>query len=121
MLSTSLRAVVSQQLLRKSDGSGRVAVHEILINNSAGSAAIREGRISRLNQVIESGRKEGMMSLDGALLKLVRDKVINGDDAYLKAANKKQFEKMLAGLNPYAGASAKFSRSELRRRAGGGR
>jgi twitching motility protein PilT len=114
MISTSLRAVISQQLLRKADGSGRVAVHEILLVNTAARAAIREGRISRLNQVIASGSKEGMIGLDGALLALVEAKVVKADDAYLKAANKKQFEKMLAGLNPYR--SQKFSRAEMRRK-----
>jgi twitching motility protein PilT len=111
MLSTSLRAVVSQQLLRTSDESGRVAVHEVLLVNVAASAAIREGKIIQLNQVIESGSKAGMVSLDAGLLALVRAGKVKGEEAYLKATNKKAFEKLLAE-NPYM--SRKFSRSEMR-------
>ncbi len=114
MLSTSLRAVVSQQLLRKADGAGRVAVHEILIVNTPARAAIRDGRISKIKQVIESGGKVGMVSLDTALLELVKKRLVKADDAYLKASNKKQFERMLESANPYA--SAKYSRADLRGR-----
>ncbi|RMG14757.1 MAG: type IV pilus twitching motility protein PilT [Planctomycetota bacterium] len=113
MLSTSLRAVVSQQLLRKADGSGRVAVHEVLVVNTAARAAIREGRIARLNQVIASGKKQGMQSLDAALLAQVKAGVVAAEDAYLKASDKKQFERMLAGREPYR--SQRFQRAELRR------
>jgi twitching motility protein PilT len=95
MLSTSLRAVISQQLLRKADGSGRVAVRELLLNNAAASAAIREGQIAKLNQVIQTGMREGMVALDEALLALVKSGVVTGEDAYLKALDKKTFEQAL--------------------------
>jgi twitching motility protein PilT len=118
MLSTSLRAVVSQQLLRRSDDGGRVAVHEVLLVNVAAQAAIREGKIIQLNQVIESGSKVGMVSLDGGLLALVRGGVVKADEAYLKATNKKAFEELLA-KNPYT--SRKFSRSDIKAKRPKGR
>ena len=112
MLSSSLRAVVSQQLLRTSDGQGRVAAHEILITNSAAAAAIREGRIAKLNQVIEGGKKQGMVSLDAQLRSLVEDGTVAADEAYLKAVDKKGFESLLGkNANPYA--SRAFNRKEL--------
>ena len=101
MLSTSLRAVVSQQLLRTADGKGRVAVHEILINNAAAAGAIREGQIAKINQVVQGGRKEGMISFDQALMELVDQKVVTVEAAYLKAIDKKPFEALLGDKNPY--------------------
>lgn len=95
MLSTSLRAVVSQQLLRTADGNGRVAAHEILINNSAASAAIREGQIARLNQAIQTGKRDGMITMDDALMALLEAKTVTPRDAYLKAQDKKRFEPLL--------------------------
>ena len=95
MLSTSLRAVVSQQLLRTADGKGRIAVHEILLNNSAASGAIREGQIGKLNQVIQTGRRDGMVGLDETLLSLAVEKKITPEDAYSKASDKVLFERNL--------------------------
>jgi twitching motility protein PilT len=95
LLAGSLRAVVSQQLLRTADGKGRVAVHEILLRNAAASAAIREGHIAKLNQVIGSGRKIGMQSMDAALLKLVADKKVSVEDAFMKANDKSLFKSLL--------------------------
>ena len=102
MLSTSLRAVISQQLVRRADGKGRVAVHEVLVVNSAASAAIREGQVARLNQVIQTGRSQGMVLLDDALMARVKEKVIAPEEAYLKASDKRAFEPLL-GHNPYSG------------------
>ena len=101
MLSTSLRAVVSQQLLRTADGKGRVAVHEILLGSQAAAAAIREGQIAKLNQVITSGRRMGMIDFDTALLQKVEDGTVTAEAAYLKAIDKKPFEKLLGPDNPY--------------------
>jgi twitching motility protein PilT len=55
MLSTSLRGVISQQLLQKADGEGRVAAMEILINTSAAANLIRQGKLDQLETVMQSG------------------------------------------------------------------
>ena len=96
MLSTSLRAVISQQLLKRADRKGRVAVREVLINNAAAGAAIREGQIARINQVIQTGKREGMIGFDDALIDLVDRRVVAPEDAYLKATDKGTFERLLA-------------------------
>ncbi len=96
MLSTSLRGVISQQLLRRADGKGRVAVREVLVTNAAASAAIREGQIAKLNQVIQSGKRDGMQGLDEALLDLVRSGAVTADEALAKAADKAQFQRAAA-------------------------
>ncbi len=95
LLAGSLKAIISQQLLRTADGQGRVAVHEILLQNAAAGAAIREGHIAKLNQVIQSGRKMGMQSMDDALLRLVKDGVVEAEAAYMKANDKKMFKHLL--------------------------
>jgi pilus retraction protein PilT len=68
-LASVLRAVVCQQLLPKV-GGGRVAVREVLINTSAVANSIREGKISAIPNIIQTGRSEGMISMTGALKQL---------------------------------------------------
>ncbi len=92
MLSTSLRGVISQQLARRADGKGRLAALEILLNTPAAAHIIREGKTSQLSGVIERGGLLGMQSLDNALRHLLDAKLISGNEAYLKAVNKGEFE-----------------------------
>ena len=92
MLSTSLCGVVSQQLVRHADGHERLAAVEVMLNNTAVSNIIREGRPEQLQNVIQSSAMQGMQSLDNALRKLVDEKLITGSEAYKKALNKEQFE-----------------------------
>ena len=95
MLSTSLRAVISQQLLRTSDGKGRIAAHEILRANSAATAAIRQGQIAKLNQVISVGGREGMQTMDDCLARYIEEGKVTATQAYLKAIDKKRFAAMV--------------------------
>jgi twitching motility protein PilT len=92
MLSTSLRGVVSQQLLKRKDGSGRVAALEILINTSAVANLIRQGKLEQLENVIQSSAAEGMCTMDGSLKKLLDADVVSGHEAYLQAFDKSKFE-----------------------------
>ena len=96
MLSTSLRGVVSQQLAKKKDGSGRVAVLEILVNNSAVANLIRQGKLEQLGNVMQSGGASGMRTMDGALQALHEQKLISGEEAYFQAFDKSKFEKFKA-------------------------
>jgi twitching motility protein PilT len=92
MLSTSLVCVISQQLVRHADGKGRIAAVEILINNTAASNIIREGKPDQLENIIQSGALQGMQSQDKALQQLVDAKMISGSDAYRRARHKGHFE-----------------------------
>ena len=92
MLSTSLRGVISQQLVRRADGKGRLAALEILMNNAAAANIMREGKTNQLVGVIERGGLLGMQSLDTSLRKMVQAKFITGDEAYHKAVVKSDFE-----------------------------
>ncbi len=95
MLSTSLRAIVSQQLLKTSDGKGRVAAVEILINTSASSNILREGKSEQLQNIIQSGAAFGMQSMDSSLHNLVREQMIKPQLAFEAANDKGQFTQYL--------------------------
>lgn len=93
MLSDSLAGVVAQQLLKRADGTGRVAVQEILIGTGALTSIIREGKTSLITSLIQSGQSEGMQSMDGMLEKLVREGTVKAHDAMEKALDKETFAK----------------------------
>ena len=84
MLSESLRAVISQTLLKTRDGNGRVAAHEILISTPAVRNLIRENKIAQINSTLQNGQTHGMQTLDQSLQALVRQGVISPDVARSK-------------------------------------
>jgi twitching motility protein PilT len=95
MLSTSLKGVISQQLIRRSDVHGRVAVVEILINTPAVSNVIREGRTDQLQNILQSGTLQGMQSMDSALKKLMEAGMVSVQSAYDAAQVKSDFERYI--------------------------
>src|SRR5471030_1376392 len=97
MLSASLRGIVAQLLMKKSDGKGRAAVNEILISNNAVSSIIREGAVEKLTDVLISGKAEGMQFMDDAINSLLQQGIINGQEAYMKAIDKSRFASYLEG------------------------
>jgi twitching motility protein PilT len=90
MLSESLRAVISQSLLKKT-GGGRIAAHEIMIGTPAIRNLIREGKIAQMYSAIQTGQNAGMQTLDQNLQELLTKGVISKEEARFKAANKDQF------------------------------
>ena len=90
MLSTSLSGVISQRLVRRGDGKGRVGVLEILVNTVGASNLIREGRVDQLTSVIQAGALQGMQTFDNALRKLVDAQMITQEVA-LQHANDPRF------------------------------
>ncbi len=92
MLSTSLRGVVSQQLLQRADGSGRVAALEILVNTPAVANLIRQGKLDQLETTMQSGSSFGMRTMDSAIQALLDSKQVAGKEAFKKAINKAKFE-----------------------------
>jgi len=97
MLSESIKAIVAQQLLRRKDGKGRIAVNEILIGSPALSNLIREGKIESIINVIQSGRAMGMQTMDEGLEKLLKAGIVDPEDAYIKSIDKRRFEHYLPG------------------------
>ena len=92
MLSTSLRGVVSQQLIPKADKQGRVAALEILINTPAVANLIRQGKMDQLENAMQSGASTGMKLMDMAIQALLDSKQISGKEAFKKSINKSKFE-----------------------------
>jgi twitching motility protein PilT len=87
MLSESLKAVISQTLLKK-NGGGRVAAHEIMIGTPAIRNLIRENKIAQMYSAIQTGQAFGMQTLDQNLNELVKKNIVSRKEAMSKAANK---------------------------------
>src|SRR6201994_2535007 len=87
MLSESLRAVISQTLLKRT-GGGRVAAHEIMIGTPALRNLIREGKIAQMYSAIQTGQAQGMQTLDQCLTELISKNLITKEEARYKAQNK---------------------------------
>jgi twitching motility protein PilT len=103
MLADALAGVVAQQLLRRADGSGRVAAHEILVGNTAVGAVIREGKAGLIPSLMQAGRREGMQTMDSALEKLVADGVVKARDALERASDKEAFARVPAVASQLSG------------------
>ncbi len=90
MLSESLRAVISQTLLKRT-GGGRIAAHEIMIGSPAIRNLIREGKIAQMYSAIQTGQSLGMQTLDQNLQELMGKGLITKEEARFKAVNKEIF------------------------------
>jgi twitching motility protein PilT len=91
MLSGSLRAVISQALCKTKDGTGRAAVHEIMIGTPAIGNLIRESKVAQMYSAIQTGNAVGMQTMDQNLADLVKRNVISVAEARSKATNKDMF------------------------------
>ena len=101
MLSETLRAVISQTLLKRV-GGGRVAAFEILVATPAVSNLIREGKTFQIPSALQTGRAQGMCQMTDSLLELVERNVVEPREAYLKASDKE------ALLNKFRAAGIPF-------------
>jgi twitching motility protein PilT len=95
MLSVSLQGVVSQLLLRRADGQGRVPVNEILLGSPALANMIRAGEVAKINQYIEGGRGEGMQLMDDSIMGHLEAGTVTPQEAFMKALDKGRFEHLL--------------------------
>lgn len=91
MLSESLKAVIAQQLLKTKDGKGRCAAVEVLIGSSALASIIRDGKISQVDSLIQTGKSVGMQTMDQHLQELVDSDRITKEAAREKAIDKSLF------------------------------
>ncbi len=90
MLSTGLRAVIAQTLMKKK-GGGRIAAHEILIGTPAVRSLIKENKIAQMYSAIQTGARDGMQTLDQNLKELVKAQKVDVAEARAKAENKFDF------------------------------
>ncbi len=87
MLSTSLKAIILQTLLRKIDGTGRVAAYEILVATGAIRNMIRENKTFQIDSIIQTGSKYGMITMKDYIEKLTRNKIVDPEEARLAISN----------------------------------
>ena len=95
MFAESIEGVIAQRLLLKKDGKGRVAAMEIMIGTTAIRNLIREGKAFQIPSIIQTGKEQGMQSMDSALKDLVNNGDVDAEVALAFAHDKKSFQ---AGL-----------------------
>lgn len=111
MVSSSLKGVTTQTLLKRSDGTGRIAAFEVLVVTSAISNLIREGKTFQIPSQMEVGRRHGMQILNQNLLELVRAGMVDVEEAILKAVDKTGFRTLLSERGIYLPGSAESASS----------
>jgi twitching motility protein PilT len=97
MLSESLKGVISQTLCKKI-GGGRAPAQEVLLCTSGVSNLIREGKTFQIPSMMQTGRAAGMVTLNDALLELVKKKAVEPKEAYMKSVAKTEFKGLLERL-----------------------
>src|SRR5256885_3488834 len=95
MVSESLRGVISQQLIPRADGKGRVLALEILTNTPAVANVIREAKTYMLPGIIQTGKKQGMQLMDDALAELYNRGLITAEEAMARAEQKAEMRAQL--------------------------
>jgi len=98
-LAMSLKAVVTQVLIKTPDGRGRKAILEILVNNRAISKLITTDQTHQISSQLQTGKDLGMQLMDSALLDAINKKEIDPDDAYLHANDKKKFQRFVTNTD----------------------
>ena len=98
MLSESLKGVIAQTLCKKI-GGGRIAALEVLLADSAIANLIREAKTTQIPSSMQTGKAKGMVTLNDALLAMVKNKVVEPKEAYMKAVDKVNFESLLKREN----------------------
>ena len=91
----SLKAVVTQVLIKTPDGRGRRAIFEILVNNRAISKLITTDQTHQIASQLQTGRDLGMQMMDQALMDAINAKEVDPDDAYRYAHEKKRFHRFV--------------------------
>jgi twitching motility protein PilT len=95
MVSESLRGVISQQLIPRADGRGRVLALEILTNTPAVANVIREAKTYMLPGIVQTGKKQGMQLMDDALVDLAGRGLISAEEAHARSEQKQEVKSRL--------------------------
>lgn len=98
-LSLNLLCVISQNLLKRTDGKGRVAAYEILIATASVRNLIREAKTHQIASALQISQQQGMISFDACLANLVRKRIVGKEEALSKALNPDTFIKELEMLS----------------------
>ena len=103
MLAASLRSVITQNLLRRKNGEGRVVASEVMFNNDAIANLIRKGKEFQIPTVMAMSKHLGMHLMDSELARLVREGFVEKDEAFARAVDKGAFEQLVLGEDPHSG------------------
>lgn len=106
-LASHLRGIVTQTLVPKISGRGRLAAFEILLNTSAIKGLIQENRIHLISSYLESGSTTGMISLDNSLVDLITSGKVSKDEGLLRANNRQYVKRKVEEFSPSAGGDKK--------------
>ncbi len=96
MLSSTLKAVIAQNLLKRADGTGLIAAFETLMVTTGVANTIREGKIHQIETLMQAGKKHGMQTMQETLIELVKKRLVTSDDAFRKAPDKTNFLRNLS-------------------------
>ena len=97
-LSESLSGVIAQQLLKRIHSPGRVAAVEILVGVPALAHLIREGKTYQIPSIIQTGRREGMQTMDQAIVDLLKQGDVSPEEAHDKCVDRETFQRYLGKL-----------------------
>lgn len=103
-LSVNLVGVISQTLIRRTDGRGRVAAYETLVATGAVRNLIRENKTFQISSLIQTGARAKMQSLDQNMAKLVEMGIVSHEDAKMRAKDPGEFERLLNLSKPVGGS-----------------
>ena len=95
MLADSLKGVISQVLLRKKDGVGRIVAQEVMVVTGAVANLIRESKLHQIPSIMQTGKKDGMQLLDQHILEHLNEGRIDAREAYMRSHSKDAFRKYL--------------------------
>lgn len=105
-LSVNLVGVISQTLIRRSDGRGRVAAFETLVATSAVRNLIRENKTFQISSLIQTGGRAKMQSLDQNMARLVEMGIVTYEEAKARAKDASEFERLVSLSKPSGGSTA---------------
>lgn len=94
-MSVNLIGVISQKLVRRADGKGRIASFEVMLANNAVRNIIRENKTHMLSQILQTGTEAGMQSMNRSLAHLVKTGQVHEDDAMLKSEDPEDLKSLL--------------------------
>jgi twitching motility protein PilT len=97
-LTVNLVGVISQLLVKRADGTGRVAAFEILVATPAVRSLIREAKTYQIASVLQTGRKQGMISMDQSLAQLVHQNIVAYEDALAVSINPREFRQLVGSI-----------------------
>lgn len=101
-LSNTLQGIVAQQLVPTADGASRVPACEVLVATPALRSLIRDGKVHQIPNMITTGRRQGMQTLDDSLARLVREGLITLDEGFKRARDAQGLATILGVAPPAA-------------------